>query len=124
MLALFQLTFFDQAGAVVSELTEDQLGSPERLRREVLLAQLFPFCHRIEQAHLIEVTSQFLAAAALQILLPKKPFPPHTTIFRLADADAAVEAIVADVVCFGVRNSVLVNLTRRFVLLATVLSRR
>lgn len=47
------------------------------------------------QACLIEVTSQFLATAALQILLPKKPFPPHTTIFRLADADAAVEAIAA-----------------------------
>lgn len=50
------------------------------------------------RAYLIEVTSQFLATAALQILLPRKPFPPHTTIFRLADADAAVEAIVADVV--------------------------
>ena len=48
------------------------------------------------ELYLIEVTSQFLATAALQILLPRKPFPPHTTIFRLADADAAVEAIVAD----------------------------
>jgi hypothetical protein len=52
------------------------------------------------------VTSQFLATAALQILLPRKPFPPHTTIFRLADADAAVEAIVADLVCSDVRGSV------------------
>lgn len=81
MLALFQVTFFDQAGAVWEEVTEDQLGSPERL---------------------IEVTSQFLATAALQILLPRKPFPPHTTIFRLADADAAVEAIVAGGLCFCV----------------------
>jgi len=31
MLALFQVTFFDQAGAVWEEVTEDQLGSPERL---------------------------------------------------------------------------------------------
>lgn len=46
--------------------------------------------------YLIDVTSQFLATAALQILLPKNPFPPQTTIFLLADADAAaVEAIVA-----------------------------
>jgi hypothetical protein len=44
------------------------------------------------------VTSQFRATAALQILLPKKPFPPHTTIFLLADAVAADEAIVAAVV--------------------------
>ena len=106
MLALFQLTFFDQAGAVFSEVTEDQLGSPERLRREILLALLSPLHHILGQAYLIEVTSQFLATAALQILLPKKPFPPHTTIFRLADADAAVEAIVSDVVCFGVETFV------------------
>lgn len=31
---------FDQAGAVWEEVTEDQLGSPERLGREVLLALL------------------------------------------------------------------------------------
>jgi hypothetical protein len=62
----------------------------------------------------MEVTSQFLATAALQILLPKKPFPPQTTIFRLADADAAVEAIGADVVFFNARGSVCgVNQTRR-----------
>ena len=59
-----------------------------------------------ERAYLIDVTSQFLATAALQILLPRKPFPPQTTIFRLADADAAVEAIGANVVCFDVRGSV------------------
>ena len=40
MLALFQVTFFDQAGAVWEEVTEDQLGSPERLGREVLLVLL------------------------------------------------------------------------------------
>jgi hypothetical protein len=54
--------------------------------------------------YLIDVTSQFLATAALQILLPKKPFPPQTTIFLLADADAAaVEAIAAAVIlwCVG-----------------------
>lgn len=73
MFALFQLTFFDHSGAVCSEETEDHLGSPERL---------------------MEVTSQFRATAALQILLPRNPFPPHTTIFLLADAVAADEAIV------------------------------
>jgi len=56
--------------------------------------------HPSGQAYLIEVTSQFLATAALQILLPRKPFPPHTTIFRLTDAEAAVEAIAAYMVCF------------------------
>lgn len=106
MFALFQLTFFDHAGAVFSEVTEDQLGSPERLLEEVLLALISCFQLVFGQAYLIEVTSQFLATAALQILLPRKPFPPHTTIFRLADADAAVEAIVAGVVCFAVVKSV------------------
>ena len=92
---------------MVSEVTEDQLGSPERLGREVLLAfcclALINVC--LHETYLIEVTSQFLATAALQILLPRKPFPPHTTIFRLADADAAVEAIVADMVCFSVKTT-------------------
>ena len=106
MLALFQVTFFDHEGAVVSEVTEDQLGSPERLGGEVLLALLSLCRWVLGRAYLIEVTSQFLAAAALQILLPRKPFPPHTTIFRLADADAAVEAIVADLVYFYVMRSV------------------
>jgi hypothetical protein len=46
----------------------------------------------------MEVTSQFRATAALQILLPKNPFPPQTTIFLLAEAVAADEAIVAAVV--------------------------
>jgi hypothetical protein len=54
-----------------------------------------------DDAYLIDVTSQFLATAALQILLPKKPFPPQTTIFLLADAVAADEAIVAAGVCLG-----------------------
>jgi hypothetical protein len=54
--------------------------------------------HCSGSAYLIEVTSQFRATAALQILLPRKPFPPHTTIFLLADAVAADEAIVAAVV--------------------------
>jgi len=57
--------------------------------------------------YLIDVTSQFLATAALQILLPKKPFPPQTTIFLLADADAAaVEAMFAAVIlrCVGLRR--------------------
>lgn len=93
MFALFQLTFFDHSGAVDSEVTADHLGSPERLRANSCQDRIR--LHRCpKRAHLIETTSQFLATAALQILLPKKPFPPQTTIFRLADADAAVEAIV------------------------------
>jgi hypothetical protein len=42
MLALFQVTDLDQAGAVGEEVTEDQLGSPERLGRKVLLALISP----------------------------------------------------------------------------------
>jgi len=38
MLALFQVTFFDQAGAVWEEVTEDQLGSPERLGRRGIVS--------------------------------------------------------------------------------------
>jgi hypothetical protein len=44
--------------------------------------------------YLIETTSQSLATAALHILLPKKPFPPHTTSFFFA---AAVEAAIVAV---------------------------
>lgn len=63
MLALRQVTDWDQAGAVVWEETAGQEGSPERL---------------------METTSQSRATAALHILLPRKPFPPQTTSFFLA----------------------------------------
>jgi hypothetical protein len=106
MFALFQLTLLDHAGAVDSEVTEDQLGSPERLRG-CHVSPVFADALRWPAAtYLIDVTSQFLATAALQILLPKKPFPPQTTIFLLADADAAaVDAIAAVVIlrCVGLR---------------------
>jgi hypothetical protein len=99
MFALFQFTLLDHAGAVDSEVTEDQLGSPERLCR-IFVSKAFVEALSLPAAtYLIDVTSQFLATAALQILLPKKPFPPQTTIFLLADADAAaVEAIAATVI--------------------------
>lgn len=63
MLALRQVTDWDQAGAVVWEETAGQEGSPERL---------------------MDTTSQSRATAALHILLPRKPFPPQTTSFFLA----------------------------------------
>lgn len=46
------------------------------------------------QTHLIEVTFHSRATAALQIRLPRKPLPPHTTSFFFA---AEVEAIAGDV---------------------------
>jgi hypothetical protein len=104
MFALFQLTLLDHAGAVDSEVTEDQLGSPERLCRCHVSTVFANTLGRPAVTYLIDVTSQFLATAALQILLPKKPFPPQTTIFLLADADAAaVEAMFAVVIlrCVG-----------------------
>jgi hypothetical protein len=98
MFALCQLTLLDHAGAVDSEVTEDQLGSPERLCRCHVSTLLADALGSPASSYLIDVTSQFLATAALQILLPKKPFPPQTTIFLLADADAAaVEAMIAAV---------------------------
>jgi hypothetical protein len=99
MFALFQFTLLDHAGAVDSEVTEDQLGSPERLCRSFVSKAFVEALSLPAATYLIDVTSQFLATAALQILLPKKPFPPQTTIFLLADADAAaVEAIAATVI--------------------------
>jgi hypothetical protein len=104
MFALFQFTLLDHAGAVDSEVTEDQLGSPERLCRSFVSKAFVEALSLPAATYLIDVTSQFLATAALQILLPKKPFPPQTTIFLLAEADAAaVEAIAATVIlrCVG-----------------------
>lgn len=43
--------------------------------------------------YLIETTSQSLATAALQILLPRKPLPPHTTSFFFAAAADAVAVV-------------------------------
>ena len=54
----------------------------------------------VKRIYLIDTTSQSLATAALQILLPKKPLPPQTTIFRLAEADAAAEAIFVSFLFF------------------------
>lgn len=39
--------------------------------------------------NLIDTTSQSLATAALQILLPRNPLPPHTTSFFFAAAAVA-----------------------------------
>lgn len=39
--------------------------------------------------YLMEVTSQPLATANLQMREPKKPLPPQTTIFLAADLDMA-----------------------------------
>ena len=42
--------------------------------------------------YLIDVTSHSRATAALHILLPKKPLPPHTTnFFFAADVAAMME---------------------------------
>lgn len=47
----------------------------------------YEFCFRGEVAHLIDVTSQPLATAYLQMREPRNPFPPHTTILFDALAD-------------------------------------
>jgi hypothetical protein len=98
MFALFQFTLLDHTGAVDSEVTEDQLGSPERLCRSFVSKAFVEALSLPAATYLIDVTSQFLATAALQILLPKKPFPPQTTIFLLADADAAAVEAIATIV--------------------------
>lgn len=73
-----QVTDVDQGGAVVSDETEDQVGSPDRLH---LVSLNLLNVSRVK--YLIEVTSQPLATADLQILDPRKPLPPATTSFFL-----------------------------------------
>lgn len=75
MFALRHVTLFDQAGAEVWEDTEGQCGSPDL---ETL------------------VTSQSRATAALQIRLPRKPFPPNTSSFFLAAAVVAIARFRVD----------------------------
>lgn len=74
MSARSQVTLWDQGGGVGEDVTEDQVGSPERL---------------------ILVTSHPLATADLQILEPKNPFPPHTTNLLVADIFRYPDAILS-----------------------------
>ena len=67
MLAACQLTLVDHGGGVEEDVTDDQLGSPERLYAALAaLSCLMSICH----SYLIDITSQSLAAAALQMRLP------------------------------------------------------
>lgn len=47
----------------------------------------------VHSAYLMETTSQSRATAALHILLPRKPLPPHTMSFFFAAAAAPGAAI-------------------------------
>jgi len=67
MLAACQLTLVDHGGGVEEDVTDAQLGSPERLHSVLAaISCLVLSCH----AHLIDITSQSRAAAALQMRLP------------------------------------------------------
>jgi hypothetical protein len=56
------------------------------------------------RTHLIEVTSQSRATAALQILLPRKPLPPQTTSFRFAVVAAAISLAQTVELCGSVTS--------------------
>lgn len=51
--------------------------------------------------YLIETTSQSLATAALHILLPRKPLPPHTTSFFFAACAATPDMSCDSRLCNG-----------------------
>ena len=74
-------TLWAQSGGFGDEVTALQWGSPDRLLR-CQQARDAPVrtAGQGREAHLTEVTCQPLATAALQILEPRKPFPPHTMI--------------------------------------------
>lgn len=79
MSPLAQVTDFDQEGGEFSEVTDDHVGSPERLHTVNIGLQ-----QRVEKLYLMEVTSQPLVTADLQMRDPRNPFPPATTIFLFA----------------------------------------
>lgn len=79
MSPLAHVTDVDQGGGAVSEVTDGHVGSPDRLKHGQ-----YNQSHGWGKLYLIEVTSQPLATAALQMREPRKPFPPATTNFRLA----------------------------------------
>jgi hypothetical protein len=93
MFAFCHRTDLDHSGAVGEEVTEDQVGSPERLAQSVLEKK----DETRGRGYLMEVTSHPRETAALQMRLPgfcqlqlptvgretvpRKPFPPQTTNF-------------------------------------------
>lgn len=79
MSPLAHVTDVDQGGGAVSEVTAVHLGSPDRLKHGQ-----YNHSHDWGKLYLIEVTSQPLATAALQMREPRKPFPPATTNFLFA----------------------------------------
>lgn len=83
-------TSLDHEGALGDELTDDHVGSPERLAQDQLHSTLMAWL-----TDLRETTSQPRATAYLHILDPRNPFPPATTIFLRA-AEAAEDVAMAD----------------------------
>lgn len=77
-----QVTEVDHAGGFAEEETCDHVGSPERLSMGQIRCQEYR-----QYVYLIEVTSQPLATADLQMRDPRNPLPPATTIFFLAACD-------------------------------------
>jgi len=76
MSARSQVTLCAQLGGLGEEVTEDQMGSPDRLKGSGLISML---SFEELEMYLMDVTSQPLTTAYLHILEPRKPFPPHTT---------------------------------------------
>lgn len=95
--ALTQCTSLDHGGGCGEDVTEDQVGSPERL----LIRCKFSRSPRLQSAHLNEITSQPLATAYLHILEPRNPFPPAIIIFFLAVAEAVAAPAAAAIEAGG-----------------------
>jgi hypothetical protein len=76
-------TFWDQDGGFGEAVTVCQWGAPERLCGVSEGGLRWRWSYD-EVTYLTDVTSQFLATAALHILDPRKPLPPKTTIRLVA----------------------------------------
>lgn len=75
MSPLAHVTEVDQGGGVEDEVTADHEGSPERLGTVQT-----GVTSRYFTTYLIDVTSQPLVTADLQMREPRNPFPPATTM--------------------------------------------
>jgi hypothetical protein len=95
MSPLAHVTEVDHGGGVEDEVTADHEGSPERLETVQTGVK-----RRIRKTYLIDVTSQPLATADLQMRDPRNPFPPATTMLFLTLLDI-VDCSEAMVIAFS-----------------------
>jgi hypothetical protein len=99
MSPLAHVTEVDQGGGVEDEVTADHEGSPERLG-----TLQTGVTSRSLTTYLIEVTSQPLATADLQMREPRNPFPPATTMlfftfFDIVDYSGTTVITISFVMC-------------------------